>query len=141
MSLTPILPAPLWRRLAAALYDAILLAAIWMTAALGDAVVRALLGLAYNAHVLRAVLLLLAVLYFGWSWTHGGQTLGLRAWRLQLRRDDGGPLTWATALARYGFAWIAWLPLGAGVLWSAVDARRRAWHDAWSGTELVLLPR
>lgn len=141
MTLTPMLPAPLWRRLAAALYDAILVAAIWMTAALGDAVVRALLGLAYNAHVLRAVLLLLGVLYFGWSWTRGGQTLGMRAWRLQLRRSGGGPLTWATALARYGFAWIAWLPLGAGVLWSAVDARRRAWHDAWSGTELVLLPK
>lgn len=136
-----VLPAPLWRRLAAALYDAILLAAIWMSAALADAVLRALLDLPYRAPVLRAVLFLLGLLYFAWSWTRGGQTLGMRAWRLQLRRIDGGPVTAVTAVVRYACAWLAWLPLGLGVLWSALDPRRRAWHDTWSGTELVLLPK
>ena len=57
------------------------------------------------------------------------------------RRVDGGPLTWPTALARVAFALFAWLPLGLGVLWCALDPRKRAWHDMLSGTEVVLLPR
>lgn len=136
-----VLPAPLWRRLAAALYDGILLAAIWMSAALADAIVRTLADLPYHAVVLRGALFLLGLLYFGGSWTHGGQTLGMRAWRLHLRHPDGRAVGWLAAVVRYGCAWIAWLPLGAGVLWSAIDTRGRAWHDIWSGTELVLLPR
>ena len=135
------LPAPLWRRLAAAVYDALLLAAVWMVIAMADLFLRGAAGLPYSVHVFRAELLLAGAAFFGWFWTHGGQTLGMRAWRLQLRRVDGGPLTWPTALARYAFAWLAWLPLGLGVLWSALDPRRRAWHDALSGTELVLLPK
>jgi uncharacterized RDD family membrane protein YckC len=131
----------LWRRLAGALYDALLLAAVWMVVVMADTFLRGAARLPYNAYALRAELLLVGALFFGWFWTHGGQTLGMRAWRLQLRRSDGRPVNWATAAARYAFAWLAWLPLGAGVLWCAVDARRRAWHDTLSGTEVVLLPR
>ena len=136
-----IVPAPLWRRLAAAAYDLLLLAAVWMAVGTIDTVVRTTAGLPRSVAVLQAALLLSALLFFGWFWTHGGQTVGMRAWRLQLRRTDGQPLNWVNAIARYGFAWLAWLPLGAGVLWSAVDRERRAWHDRWSGTQVVLLPK
>ena len=137
-----IVPAPLWRRLASAAYDALVLAGILMVVTMADLfLVRGVVGLPYQAHVLRAELLLAAALFCGVSWTRGGQTLGMRAWRLQLRRTDGGPLNWPTALARFAFAFLAWLPLGLGVLWCAIDARKRAWHDALSGTEVVLLPK
>jgi uncharacterized RDD family membrane protein YckC len=136
-----ITPAPLWRRLAAALYDGLLLVALWLVVTMADTAVRILAGLPPSVRALQVCLLLAALLFFGWFWTHGGQTLGMRAWRLQVRRDDGGPLRWPTAIARYGFAWLAWLPLGAGIMWSVLDARRRAWHDIWSGTELVVLPK
>lgn len=140
MTPTPILPAPLWRRLAAAGYDALPLAAVWMAVATIDLVARTLAGWPPQVHALQAALLLSGLLFFGWFWTHGGQTPGMRAWRLRLRRSDGQPLNWVNAVARYGFAWLAWLPLGAGVLWSGIDRDRRAWHDRWSGTEVVLLP-
>ena len=137
-----IVPAPLWRRLASAVYDALLLAAILMVVTMADLfLVRGVVGLAYEVHVLRAELLIATVLFFGFSWTRGGQTLGMRAWRLQLRRTDGRPVNWPTALSRFAFAVLAWLPLGLGVLWCAIDSRRRAWHDTLSGTEVVLLPK
>ncbi|MGH8481924.1 MAG: RDD family protein, partial [Nevskiaceae bacterium] len=79
MTSTPVLPAPLWRRLASAGYDALLLAAIWMVVAMADLFLRGVAGLPYNVHVFRAELLLAAVLFFGLSWTRGGQTLGMRA--------------------------------------------------------------
>lgn len=134
-------PAPLWRRLGAAVYDALLLIALWMVALWLDVVVRDALGLDRNWPALRAYLFLLGLFFFGWFWTHGGQTLGMRAWRLQLRRRDGRPIGWATAAARYAGAWLAWAPLGLGVLWSLVDRRHLAWQDRLSGTELILLPR
>ena len=136
-----VIPAPLWRRLASAVYDALVLVAICMVIVMADLFLRGVAGLPYNAPVLRAELLLAAALFCGVSWTRGGQTLGMRAWRLQLRRSDGGPVNWPTALARFAFAFLAWLPLGLGVLWCAVDARKRAWHDTLSGTEVVLLPK
>jgi uncharacterized RDD family membrane protein YckC len=136
-----LLPAPLWRRLAAAAYDALLLAAIWMVTSMLDALVWGLAGVPHNVHVLRGELLLAGLAFFGWFWTHGGQTLGMRAWRLRLRRADGGAIGWTTALSRYAFAWLAWLPLGLGVLASALDPQRRAWHDRLSGTEIILLAK
>ena len=136
-----IVPAPLWRRLASAGYDALLLAAIFMVVVMADLFLTGAAGVSSSVHVLRAELLVASAFYCGVSWTRGGQTLGMRAWRLQLRRTDGQPLNWPAALARYAFAWLAWLPLGLGVLWCAIDARKRAWHDTLSGTEVVLLPK
>lgn len=136
-----IIPAPLWRRLAAALYDALLYAAIMLVITALDVAVRALTGLPFSPGALRGLWFLGGLAFFGWFWTHGGQTLGMRAWRLQVRRSDGRPLRWPTAIQRYGYAWLAWLPLGAGVLWSAVSRQRRGWHDRLSATEVVVLPK
>ena len=130
----------MWRRLAAAVYDGLLLLALWMVALWLELVLRDALGLDRSTPLLRVYLFLVGLGFFGWCWTHGGQTLGMRAWRLQLRRVDGQSLVWRTAVIRYVMAWVAWLPLGLGVLWSALDARRRSWHDTLSGTEVILLP-
>jgi uncharacterized RDD family membrane protein YckC len=118
-------PAPLWRRLAAALYDALLLVAVWMVALWLDVVARDALGLPRSWPALRAYVFLVGLAFCGWFWTHGGQTLGMRAWRLLVRTDDGRPLGLGRASLRYALAWIAWLPLGLGVLWCAIDRRRR----------------
>lgn len=136
-----ILPAPLWRRLGAALYDGLLLLALWLVLALGDTLLRHALGLPYHAASMRALLFLSGLGFCGWFWTHGGQTLGMRAWRLKLQGADGGAVRWPAAAARYAVAWIAWLALGIGVLWSLLDARNRAWQELASSTEMVLLPK
>jgi len=134
-------PAPLSRRLIAALYDGLLLIALWFLAAAIDAGVRQAAHLPYDVRLFRAYLFLVGLAFFGWFWTHGGQTLGMRAWRLRVRRIDGSPLHWPAACTRYAMAWLAWLPFGLGVLWCAVDPQRRAWHDRLSGTEVILLPK
>ena len=134
-------PAALPRRLIASFYDALLLLALWMITALADAIVRRIAGLPPNVNMLRLCLFLVGLFFFGWFWTHGGQTLGMRAWRLQVRRSDGGPLRWPIALLRYGCAYLSWALAAIGILWSLVDGRRRCIHDIVSGTEVVLLPK
>jgi uncharacterized RDD family membrane protein YckC len=113
-------PAPLWRRLAAACYDALLLLAIWMVALLAALFLRQLLGLARSDHANALLLFLAGLGFFGWSWTHGGQTLGMRAWRLQVLRQDGAGLRWPVAAARYALMLTGWLALLALLLLPAL---------------------
>jgi uncharacterized RDD family membrane protein YckC len=130
------------RRMAAMLYDALLLAAVLFLATLfllpfvpGGVVEPG--NIPYMIY-----LLLVAWLYFAWSWTHGGQTLGMRAWRLRLRRRDGGDVSFADATRRFASACLSWLPCGAGYLWAILDPERLALHDRLSGTVLeVINPR
>lgn len=165
----PVIPAPLWRRLAATLYDGLLLLGIWMVALLVDTLVRDALNLERELHALRAFLFLIGLAFFGWFWTHGGQTLGMRVWRLQLRRADGKPLSWLNAAARYAAMLLTWgitltpamlrLPLYAENpstpiisviavvitlgLWllMRLDAQRRTLQDRAAQSEMVVLPK
>ena len=130
--------APLWRRLAASLYDGLLMLALWMSLLFLDEVIRdSLLSLPVNYPFLRALVFISWLLFFGWFWTHGGQTLGMRVWKLRVLRADGGPLRWPTAIARYGVAWLSWGLGGLGMLWCLMDGQRRSWHDVASGTVVV----
>jgi len=79
---------------------------------------------------------------------HWGNTLGKRLLRLKVvRRRDGGPVGWGTALLRWVVQFIAWVPgliLGAVILylspfWDSTG-RRQGWHDKLAGTVVVKLP-
>ncbi len=76
-------------------------------------------------------LLLVSFLFYGWFWTHGGQTLGLRAWKAKVLTFDQQPITWLQALIRFATALVS---LGLGLLWILVSEHRRAWHDSLSKT-------
>lgn len=129
------------RRLAAMFYDSWLVAAIWLVGVTLDTVVRDPQGLALPVSYLPLQLYLVAApaWFFGWFWTHGGQTLGMRAWRLKLLTDAGQAVTWRKALLRYAGAWLSAVPLGLGYLWVLFDRDAHAWHDRLSGTRLVML--
>ncbi len=132
------------RRLLAILYDSLLLACVILVATLlfywvaGDNFSHdPILRIVYQSY-----LLILSYLFFGWFWTHGGQTLGMRAWRLRLlQQTDLQPITWKQALVRYLGATLSWLALGLGFLWVLLDRQNRAWHDRLSSTVLVLIPK
>jgi uncharacterized RDD family membrane protein YckC len=131
----------LWRRLAAIFYDSWLVAALWLLGATADTFVRAGIGLGTEAfHLpLQIYLLLAPPAFFCWFWTHGGQTLGMRAWRLKLFDSSGNPASLQQSIIRFGAAILSALPLGLGYLWVLFDRNSLAWHDHLSGTRLVLL--
>jgi len=128
--------APLWRRLAALLYDALLLLALLFLATAAAMAVHA--GrLDPQSLGFRIYLGMVVALFYAWFWSHGGQTLGMRAWRLRLETRSGGPVGWNRALARFVVAWL--VPV-AGLLWVAFDPGRHALHDRLTRTRVVLLP-
>jgi uncharacterized RDD family membrane protein YckC len=132
--------APLWRRLASAFYDALLLVALWMSATLLGSMALTLAGLKYSPGLFRGWLFLVGLAYFGACWVHGGQTLGMRVWRLTAQRAGGAPLNWPAAALRYSLAYLGWLSV-VGVLWSAFDRRHRTLHEIASGSETVYRPK
>lgn len=104
-----ILPAPLWRRLAASIYDGLLLIALWMvTLLLGCLPLNALFDLPPGNAMNRLLLLAVALGFFALFWSRGGQTLGMRAWRLQVRRLDGSPLLLPVAVVRAMATLVVW---------------------------------
>jgi uncharacterized RDD family membrane protein YckC len=77
-------------------------------------------------------------LYFGYVWSHGGQSMGMRLLSLKVIRRRQEPLTFLRAGFRgtVGY-WLSGLVLGLGYLWAAVDANREAWHDKVFDTWVV----
>lgn len=143
-------PAGLGRRLGAMLYDAFLVAAIWIAiAVLHVAFVRYVLGLgpedvgAGEPQRLTLQLLLLAgaFVFFAFSWMRGGMTLGMQAWRLRVQTPDGRSITLMQSLVRYVVAWLSLAAFGLGYLWVLLDRQRRSWPDIVSGTQMVVLPK
>ncbi len=87
-------------------YDALLLLALWFVASFamlpltgGEAILTANQGIL--GHLYHALLLTIAVVYFGLCWTRGGQTLGMKAWRIRLETVAGRAPRWPDALLRF----------------------------------------
>jgi uncharacterized RDD family membrane protein YckC len=89
--------------------------------------------------LLQLSVALVPVVFFVGFWTHGGQTLGMKAWRLVLVTERGTPPGYSRAAARLAASLLSWLPLGLGYLWLLIDRDHLAWHDRLSGTRLVLV--
>lgn len=154
---------PLWRRLAALVYDLLASLAIVM-------VVGLVSQLATGGHLVgtgtevvipawyRPLQALVLGGYFAASWRYGGQTLGMRPWHVQLRSNAGDAASWPQVLLRLvvvasplGLLWLAptlglrptlWAMLLAWAFWFApalFDPRRRAVHDLLAGTQLQRL--
>ena len=79
---------------------------------------------------------LLVGAYFVLSWGRGGQTMGMRPWRLRVLAADGKPASWRALWLRYAVACVT--PVF-GMLWTLVDSERRALYDIAAGTAFVRL--
>ena len=133
-------PASVWRRLAAFSYDLLVLAALAVCFTLLVLAVRLGAAVPPGTWWFPSALLAIAIVFFCGFWVRGGQTVGMRAWRIRVVRADGGRLTLRQAAARFAAAVVSVLPAGLGLWWSFFDAERRGWHDRWTGTRVVRVP-
>ena len=76
------------------------------------------------------------------SWRRGGQTLGMRPWRLKVVSADGVTAPDSRALLmRFVVGTASLLLAGLGFWWAFVDRERLTWHDRASGTRMVRLAK
>ena len=137
--------ASLWLRLIAGVYDLLPLLGLWFLAGvLGQLVTAGTLDVLHSLRdklLMQALLLAFSAAYFVLSWRRGGQTIGMKPWRLRVVRADGAAIDAKQALLRFAVALVSLLPLGAGFWWALVDRERRAWHDLAAGTRVVRLEK
>lgn len=125
-----------WRFLALA-YDFFPALGLWMGVAAifvavhNDAITGGLLG------ALEFIALwLVTAAYSVASWRLGGQTLGMRPWRLRVLAAEGGDPSWGALLARYAVGNLSLLLGGLGFWWAWWDRDGLTWHDRASGTRM-----
>lgn len=157
-------PCPLWRRLVALVYDLLIVVAIVMVVGLLCQLATGGRLIATGTHVVvppwyQLLQGVVVAAYFVASWRRGGQTVGMRPWRIRVCRDDGGTISLQQAAIRVlvaaapmlllalepalGLRATLWAVLGAWAAWFAValfDPRRRALHDIAADTEVQRLP-
>lgn len=132
----------LFRRLAAIIYDALLLVALLFLATIPFIAMRGgePVEIGENASY-RIVLAGVAYAFYVGFWTRSGRTLGMQSWGLQLQTENDGKPTLATASVRFFAALLSWAPAGLGFLWQLWDKDKLTWHDRISGTRLVYYPK
>lgn len=151
---------PLWRRLFALLYDLVAVLAIVMVVGLICQLLThgTLITTGADVHIawwyqpLQAVVI---AAYFLLSWLRGGQTLGMRPWRIRVASQGGARLTPKQALLRLivaalpllllllapsqGLRTALWAVAIGWCVWfgvALIDRHRRAVHDLAAGSEV-----
>lgn len=125
-----------WRWLAL-VYDFFPALGLWFavstafTLAHGDAIRGGALGL-----LEFVALLAVTAAYAMASWRRGGQTIGMRPWRLVVTAADGGRPSWRALALRFGVGAASLLLGGLGFWWAWFDRDRLTWHDRASGTRM-----
>jgi uncharacterized RDD family membrane protein YckC len=165
--------ASLFRRLAALVYDGLLLFAITMVAGflitpfMGNIEIH---GQGASQSIFNPFILLYYLtvyyLFFTWFWTHGGQTLGMRAWHTRLVSAEGRLVDWKHALLRFlvslprWFFWIIavgkstggfvipflshvpnWIVYSLATVWLLIDHLPNNWRDRFSETCIINVPK
>ena len=131
-------------RLLALFYDLWPAVAIWMATAALFTVLHGnqpLAAFSIGQISLWLVCWLLTGVYAVLSWRRGGQTLGMRPWRLRVADRDGATAAVRALALRYLVGTVSLLLAGAGFWWAWADRERLTWHDRCSGTRLRRLPR
>ncbi|WP_069472500.1 RDD family protein [Candidatus Marithrix sp. Canyon 246] len=117
----------LLRRLVAIFYDTLLLFSIlFFAAGLVQPLTNGKVSILYQLY-----LFLVCFLYFAISWKRGGQTIGMKSWRIKLQSTTEDAVTWQQVTIRFFMAIISWFTVIGFIL---------TWHDSVSNTQLVLLP-
>lgn len=136
-------------RLVAYIIDAILVAVFMFVVVLvfgalvTGAAVSGSAGLAVGGGILLVLAVLgVAFLYFPFFWARGGQTPGMKVFRIRIVRDrDGGPISGGQALLRLLGYFVNGVVFYIGYVWILIDKRRRGWHDLIAGTVVIEDPR
>lgn len=122
------------------LYDSLLLIAVWFLATVPFIAVND--GEAVAPYDIRFQIYIVVVTgaYFIGFWCWGGQTAGMRAWRLIVSQTDGERISVGQGAVRAAIAVLSIACAGLGFAWALLHPRHATWHDLASRTELRLLP-
>ncbi len=131
----------LLRRIAAILYDTLLVAAVLFIVTVPFIAIRGGEPVEAGNFLYQATMFLVTYVFFVGFWVRKGRTLGMQSWGLQLQTIDGNIPSMRAATIRFFAAILSWIPIGLGFAWQLWDKDKLTWHDRISGTRLVHYPK
>lgn len=158
-------PPTIIKRLLAAFYDSLLiLASLFFATLLTLPFTKGEIAAENNIYM-SIYLFSVIIFFYGWFWTHGGQTLGMRTWKQKLVSLNEKSVSWQQSFLRVitgAPAWIlllislllwmfpekthatkyianipAWLMVLVSFIWVLLDNRNGNWRDKITGTKIV----
>lgn len=137
-SLAPSETPGIVRRLAAMLYESLLVAAVLAVAfVLPHVLIGAFANIQAHHAATKIHFFVVLLIYFCWFWVNGGQTLAMKTWRIRVVDVHGGRLRPAQAVFRYLAAWFSIAFFGLGILWALFDREGQFLHDRIADTRIV----
>lgn len=123
------------RRLAAILYD------VFLAFSLAFFIIGVVLILFFDKQAQNNLLIFVLIItsvyfYFTWSWVKGRQTLGMRAWHIEIMQNNGKNITQKQAFNRFILASISFLIMGFGFIYQFFNQDNLTLHDKLSNTYL-----
>jgi len=134
-------PAPFLIRMAAMVYELLLVTAVLFIAALPFLYLVGNAQTGWLHHLFQVYILGVLFAYFSAFWLRSGQTLAMKTWRIRLVNPDGTRLTLGQAALRFVIALLGLLLAGFGFWWALFDRDRQFLHDRIVGTRLIRVPR
>jgi uncharacterized RDD family membrane protein YckC len=129
--------APVLARIAAMIYESLLVTAVVFGASLVSVLNVVDLHVPWQMFLFRLYLLGVLFAYFSAFWLRSGQTLAMKTWRIRLVNQNGSPLTLKQAALRFILAFLGLLLGGLGFWWALFDRDRQFLHDRIVGTRLI----
>ncbi len=134
---TEVMKASLIRRLAALVYDILIVIAILFIVSGIGVIIND--GEPVSGALYKSLLFLSMFLFYGYFWTRSGQTIGMMAWRIRVQTQEGYSLSWMHTLIRFLMAGVSLACFGLGYLWMIFSSQGLTWHDQVSSTRVVQL--
>ena len=137
---TTFAPASLLVRVAAMIYESLLVIAVLFVASFIVLPFVGELHSGWQRHLFQAYLAGVLFAYFSTFWLRSGQTLAMKTWRIRLCDRSGGRVSFRQAALRFVVALAGALLVGAGFWWALFDRERQFFHDRVAGTRLIRVP-
>lgn len=125
------------RRFAAVLYDSLLITGMLFPITLILIWIRGGTAFSPGDRLFEGIIALTSWAFHVWFWTHGGQTLGMKAWGIKIEDTSGRSVNAATASKHFLLGVLLCLPFGLGWWWSILDPHHRSLQEILSGTRIV----
>ena len=130
--------APIWKRSLAFIYDGLVVTALILISGLIASVIAQGEAPAWLTQMLIA---LSVGGYFWWSWSHGGKTAGMRAWRLRVVGLQGEDVSKDVAFRRLVCCVVTIAPVGIILFTGWLSPIGQTVYDRLSRTRVIAEPK
>ncbi|GAA4818110.1 RDD family protein [Marinicella pacifica] len=128
-----------WRHVAAFIYDLFPIIGLWLITSVLVVLLRSGDEVPPGTLWFQLLLFTECVFYFVFSWKKGGQTLGMRAWKIGI--EDFENMSWWQSLSRFLIGLVSVALLGAGIAYKKLNKKHLSWMDIVSGHRAVNVRR